>query len=740
MYMIRNIAVKFAACALSLLAACSCTDPATGFAIVVDPQSYREAKAEIDGYSDLVKSRGLYPYLVIDRWGHPDSIRSCLMQLAADRRHPIEGCVLIGDIPVVMVRDAQHMTTALKMDQFNPSFSRNEYCVPSDRFYDSFDLKFDLIEQDSARSEYFFYSLRADGAQRLHPTIYSARIFPRTNSTGDKYEKLRRYMQRVNSADATNNPLDRMFYFSGEGYISESVDARIDEKIELYDHFPWMRTQRQSIEYIDHKREKFVKNRLMQQMQYSDVDFAVLHHHGAFDTEYLSDYPEAETMIEDVAMMRRFMREQMREGHRKGFSRQEVMRRVNDYFGCEIPESWYEGALDPDQMARDEQDDIDEENNINLHFSDFSYYHPKVRMVSLDGCYNGSFHQDESIQEGYLFGEGNGTIVVLANTVNVLQDKWADHFIGLMGLGMRAGRMAQFGTYLEQHLLGDPTFSFTPAVKLRFNVNDAIVNATPGFWQKQLQSGMPSMQILAMEMLRSKGGDWSDLLAGVFRKSQSGIVRLAALMGLSEYRDDNFTECLALALDDSHELTQRLAVNMSCRSGHPSLVPGLVHIAAKNNTSERIEFDVTSALHVYDSTLVLNEFDEYFKTVDCYLDHDSIGALIRHALHSFTTSEVLYVRERLFDKEASQTVRKAGARALRNSPIHSLVPELLDLLSNPEEDDLILTVLWEAMGWYDLSYRAHEISAKALEVSADERFSERVRNEALKTFNRIEFR
>ena len=98
------------------------------------------------------------------------------------------------------------------------------------------------------------------------------------------------------------------------------------------------------------------------------------------------------------------------------------------------------------------------------------------------------------------------------------------------------------------------------------------------------------------------------------------------------------------------------------------------------------------------------------------------------------------MRERLFDKEASQTIRKAGARALRNSPIHSLVPELLDLLSDPDEDDLILTVLWEAMGWYDLSYRASEISAKALEVSADERFSARVRNEALKTFNRIEFR
>lgn len=724
-----------AACLL-LLVSCGHTKP--GFAIIIDPQSYTEAQAEIDRYLEVVESRGLHPFLVIDRWGVPDSIRAELMRLHADRSYPIEGCVLIGDIPVAMVRDAQHFTTALKMDQFNPSFSRNEYCIPSDRFYDCFDLKFDLIEQDSARSEYFFYSLRGDCPQRLRPTIYSARIMPRDNETGTKYDKLRRYMQRVNEADSNNNPLDRMFYFSGEGYISESVDARIDEKIELYDQFPWMRTQQQSIEYIDHKREKFVKNRLMQQMQYRDVDFAILHHHGAFDTEYLSVYPEAETMIEDVAMMRRFMREQMREGDRKGFSKQEVMRRVNKYFGCEIPESWYKGALDPDQIARDNQDDIDEENNINLHFQDFTFYHPQVRMVSLDGCYNGSFHRDESIQEGYLFGQGNGTIVVMANTVNVLQDKWADHFIGLMGIGMRAGRMAQFGAFMEQHIFGDPTFSFTPAVETGFDVNDAINNAGDGFWKKQLKSGSPAMQILALDMLANGSTNYSDLIARKFKTSNSGIVRLAALMELSGYRDENFVHCLALALDDSHEMTQRLAVNMAGRSGDERLIPGLVRIASKNNTSERIEFDVTNAFHTFDSTLVLEQFDRYFPTVDCYLNHDSIGGLIRSALHSFTTSITDEVNTRLFDTTLTQTQRKAGARALRNNPVHSMIPQLLEMLDNPAEDDLILTVLWEAMGWYDLSYRADEIAAAALKASTDDRFSERVRNEALKTYNRLQ--
>jgi len=735
--MMRNV-LKALNIGVLILAIVSCKDMKTGLAIVIDEKSYSEAKAEIEDYQRLVESRGLVPYLVIDSWGHPDSIRTCLIELASQKHNPIEGCVLIGDIPVVMVRDAQHMTTALKMDQFNPQFSRNDYCVPSDRFYDSFDLKFDLIEQDSARSEYFFYSLKAEGAQKLRPTIYSARIMPRTNKTGDKYEKLRRYLQRVNKADEHNNPLDRMFYFSGEGYISESVDARIDEKIEMYDDFPWMRGQKQTIEYIDHKREKFIKNRLITQMQYSDIDLAVLHHHGAPDTEYLSNYPDAETMIEDVAMMRRFMREQMREGRSKGMSESEVKRRVSNYFGCEIPDSWYKGAFDPAQQAQDAADDSVEEQNVNLYYSDFSHYHPKVRMVSLDGCYNGSFHLDESMQEGYLFGEGNGTIVVMANTVNVLQDKWANHFIGLMGFGMRAGRMAQLGTYLEQHLFGDPTFAFTPAADPGFDVNEALVNNRESFWLRQLaDSRYAAIQILAMEMLAESDKNYSAVLADKFRTSDSGAVRLAALMSLSTYRNDDYIDCLALALDDSHELTQRLATNMACKSGDERLIPGLVEIASKNNTSERIEFDVSNALGTFDSTMVIKQFDEHFRTVECYSDKDSIGGLIRHALQSFTREEVNYVRERLFDKDNTQTVRKAGARALRNTPVHGMVPELLELLSDPTEDDLILTVLWEAMGWFDMSYRADEISAKALEISTDTRFSERVRNEALKTYNRL---
>lgn len=79
-----------------------------------------------------------------------------LRQLWEQPKAPIEGAVLIGDIPVVMVRDAQHLTSAFKMDQ--TAFDRWESSVPSDRFYDDFSLEFAPLGRDSIHPGCFYYS------------------------------------------------------------------------------------------------------------------------------------------------------------------------------------------------------------------------------------------------------------------------------------------------------------------------------------------------------------------------------------------------------------------------------------------------------------------------------------------------------------------------------------------------------------------------------------------------------
>ena len=145
--------------------------PRRGFAVVIDARSYEEARRQVDDYAAEIGKSGLEVHFVIDRTGQPDSLRHVLRQLWGQPKAPIEGAVLIGDIPVVMVRDAQHLTSAFKMDQ--AAFDRWESSVPSDRFYDDFSLEFAPTRQPPSRMFLLFADRRvgpADPSRHLFGT------------------------------------------------------------------------------------------------------------------------------------------------------------------------------------------------------------------------------------------------------------------------------------------------------------------------------------------------------------------------------------------------------------------------------------------------------------------------------------------------------------------------------------------------------------------------------------------
>jgi len=86
------------------------------FAIVIDPESHRQAKTEVDSYASAIERQNGYSVIILeDKWGVPDSIRVELKKLWEKKN--LQGVVFIGDIPVAMVRDAQHFASAFKMDQ-----------------------------------------------------------------------------------------------------------------------------------------------------------------------------------------------------------------------------------------------------------------------------------------------------------------------------------------------------------------------------------------------------------------------------------------------------------------------------------------------------------------------------------------------------------------------------------------------------------------------------------------------
>ena len=118
----------------------------SAFAVIVDNATYEKCRAELSLYKQTVESEGLPTLIVADEWATPEQVRAELLQLK--KEHNIEGCVFVGEIPIPMVQRAQHLTTAFKMDERKHPVE--ECSVPSDRYYDDFDLVFDRMEEHPA--------------------------------------------------------------------------------------------------------------------------------------------------------------------------------------------------------------------------------------------------------------------------------------------------------------------------------------------------------------------------------------------------------------------------------------------------------------------------------------------------------------------------------------------------------------------------------------------------------------
>lgn len=696
-----------------------------GFAIVIDPASYKEAKAEVDAYAASIKADGLVPFIVTDDTDNPDKLRARLKKMYEAKNNPIEGAVFIGDIPVVRVTDAQHLASALKMDQ--RAFPRDQWAVASDRFYDDFGLQFRFIERDSINPQWYYYSLAPEGAQYLAPNIYTGRIKPMDNGT-DKYEQIRHYLKKAVQAKKEANIVDNILYFSGHGYVSESVHARIDEKGELLQNFPWMHTRRQGIDYIDHKRDRYVKTRLMNELQRDNLDIAILHHHGGEELEYLNDEPDINTPMEAIDAVKDYASYVYRRHRGKGQPDDSVKIGISRNLGG-IPLDWMTEKDTPEKIK---QDSINNR-KLNLYVEDFEGFDPDVRLVILDACYNGSFHRPRYLSGAYIFDDGK-TVAAIANSVNVLQDKWANRYIGAVGMGMRAGNLVKLNPYLESHFIGDPTFRFSsPVGNVDVNV---LLAGNPAQWKECLDSEYPALRVMALRQLADANLIDSDALLSAYMNDNSEVVRMEAMMLLSNFADDNFIKCLDLAVDDSFELIQRFAVNFIGKCGNQELARALVSVGQRNNTGERIEFGVENSAAVYPCKLLLSTLDSIFVETD-YMDSEVIKGYIAHALDVYADSERLTGTQQLCNSDSltvKQQIQKI--RTLRNSNMHYLVDDLLVFLQKPHDETVTVSLL-EALGWFNKSFRRDDIAAVALAMSKDKKQSAAVRDEALKTYRRL---
>jgi len=689
------------------------------FAIITDKASYEGAREQIELYSQTLLKEGLTNIIIIDKWGHPDSIRRELRKLYNSNKG-FEGAVFIGDIPVPMLRDAQHMTSAFKMDQERYPWERSS--VTSDRFYEDFDLKFDYLKHDTVFKHLHYYSLRHDSPQTVTPDIYTGRI----RIPWDKdFSLLKAYLKKVVAAHNEINPVDEVLFFAGHGYNSESMIARLDEKAALLQQFPQLNRQKNGLEFIDFSFDDHIKFRLLSTLSSQDFDIALLHHHGDTDLQLLDGEPPAMGVQGSVESIKFYLRSKVRDARDKDAAKKNYM----EWLG--VPEAWFDLANDKNQTFKDSVYYAD----MDVSAADLKNYTPRPRFIMFDACFNGSFQLDEYISGHYVFGN-SGTIAAMANTVNSLQDKFPDEMAGLLGFGMRIGELNKFNGFTETHIIGDPTFRFTPSGKVDYET--LMKAATSNSKLLKLASyPHPDVQAWSLRKLsENKYPGTSNLLKEKYFASPYGTTRMECLINLAAIGDDNFIEVLSAAMEDSYELVRRFALIFTSESGDPRLIPALIKSAGNPNISDREVFQMNSLYGFFDKETLLRELDKSFLNIDTTGNYSGkIYSKVKKGIEADcnSTSETI---KAICSPDTPAKTKIFEIKTLRNMPYHVGIPSLCSFaLKCSDEQQLLLLI--EAFGWFNYSYNKKEIEKTCREIASSDKYSEKVRNEALKTINRL---
>ncbi|MBR4095048.1 MAG: HEAT repeat domain-containing protein [Bacteroidales bacterium] len=698
----------------------------TSFAIIVDQQTFEAVRPSIEAYKKAIENDGLATYIVADHWCCPDEIKAQLMELSKGKM-PLEGAVFVGDIPVVMARDAQHFASAFKMDQTE---DWKESSCGTDRFYDDFDLKWDFIKQDEEIPHFYYYSLRADSPQKVSTDIYTGRIRP----TGEnKYDKLEKYLAKVVAAHAENNRLDDLFVFRGHAYNSEAKEAWSGEQVTLREQIPSLFTTGNTARFVDFETQYPVKNYVIEYLRRPTLDIALGHHHGSETRQYMNDNQNAATTEEAIEMVRLYLRSKVsRERGDKGAA----MQKWADEIG--VPVSWI------DTTAAQKDADRVRQKSMDIYLEDIYASNPNPRFIMFDACYNGSFHRDDCIANGYLFCDGN-TVATQGNTLNSIQDKHPNAYLGLLASGLRIGQWSRHAqNFLGLHLVGDPTYKFANTSTPEVDINRAIVDQAKNnaYWldilnnNKYAATGSDWQAMAIRKLADNKYENIEELAMEVYKTSPFGSVRMECLKALFNMNSDKLNEIIILGFNDSYELVRRFCSEYSGLCGDDELIPAVVNAVINDKISARVAYRAGENLNLFPADKVCAEIRKQFARQKHILNAEERmnGMIATRTRGERRANAILNV---LTDSSVKLEERKFNIATLRNYRYHYIIPQVIAFVEDASQPVELRIRATEALGWYRHSYRNEEIAQACRRIMASDAPQE-LKNEAKKTLGRLQ--
>ena len=383
----------------------------TSFAVITDTPTWQACADELQNYADVLAEEELPTFIVHHNWKSPEEVKKAIKNL--HKKHNLEGVVLVGDIPVPMIRKAQHMTSAFKMDEEKYPFVDSS--VPSDRFYDDFNLKFDFLKKDPEKPTFFYYELAADSPQQIKCDIYSARVKPVKNGE-DPHKQIKKFFNKAVKEHQSGNKLDQFFSYTGEGSYSNSLTAWTQEALTIRQQMPGTfdsPTAPGRARFMRYNFSEYPKEDVMSMLRRDDLDLSIFHEHGMPERQYLSGTPEVEYADDAINLIKESMRDMARRCNGDSAKLADFSRKYTD---MGFDSSWWAGYDKPEMIKADSLSDL----RRGLVLADITETAPNSRMVIFDACYNGDFREPDNIAARYIFSDGK-CVATFANSVNVLQ-------------------------------------------------------------------------------------------------------------------------------------------------------------------------------------------------------------------------------------------------------------------------------------------------------------------------------
>lgn len=709
---------------------------ANSFAIVIDRTTYSKAKDAVENYRKAVEHDGLKTYLIAAEWANPSQVRDSLKALY-NRDKTLEGCVLVGDIPIAMIRNAQHMTTAFKMNE--QTFPIRESSVPSDRFYDDLHLKFKYLSQDKEDSALYYYKLTEDSPQRLNPNFYSARIRYPEGKNGDKYQAIADFLNKAAKAKyAQPNKLDQVVSYNGASYNMDCLMVYMDEEKAYRENFPLAFQNGTGFKHWNFRMNHAMRNYLLSELKRDGIDVFMFHEHGAPDQQLVNGNEACQETSFRLASVKREIYSHTKKRAKKGESLDSLQQMFSVKFG--LAAGFWDDYANAEYWKKDSI--AHAESYISL--PDLENIVSNPTFVMFDACYNGSFQDKDQIAGRYIFNPGS-TLVVQGNTRNVLQDRWTIEMIGLLSHGIRVGQYNKLVATLEGHLIGDPTVRFAPISANTVSMDIMTKADNRKYWNRLTKSKYPDIQSLALRMLAdcdfglSEGNEkaraaTSAMLLSTFRTSPFNTVRMEALKMLSRYGGEDFTEAVRLGLNDPYERIARSSADYAGRIGDVSLLPDIVRVLFEDEDRIRIQYQLNTSLFLFPKEKVIDEVHRYLSASNRMDKKAEMEKAVGSIADNFA------FRDRgdsvIMDAKAKTDKRISAIRFLRNNPRTQSLDTYLAFLNDTSVPQNLRVLMAEALGWFDLSCRKADIRSFIRKMLVEGQPDE-LKEELLQTLERL---